>query len=58
MLDHKNAITDKARNVQVTPEFQDSPDLKKLWQALIATAINLAEKKKAEEAAQKGDNMT
>lgn len=41
-----------ATEAQVTPEFQKNPDFKKLEQALIAAAINLLKKKKAEASAQ------
>lgn len=52
-------MTDKAKRgrpmtshrVQVTPVFRDNPDIEKLGRALIAIAVNIAEKKKAEEEA-------
>lgn len=48
-----------SRDVKITPEFRENPDIEKLGQALIAAAMNLAEKKRAEEAAKKkGENMT
>lgn len=34
--------------VRVTPEFRPEPDIEKLGRALIAVAISIAEKKKAE----------
>nr|WP_325239679.1 hypothetical protein [uncultured Oscillibacter sp.] len=43
-----------SRDVKITPEFRENPDIEKLGQALIAAAMNLAEKKRAEEATKKG----
>ncbi len=36
-------------SVRITPELQDNPDLERLGRALIAAAINIAEKKREEE---------
>lgn len=54
-----------SRDVRVTPEFRENPDIEKLARALIAVATSIAQKKEAEErAAQKppedgkGDDMT
>ena len=54
-----------SRDVKITPEFRENPDVEKLARALIAVAISIAQKKEAEEkAAQallkdgKGDSMT
>ncbi len=56
-----------SRDVLVTPEFRENPDIEKLARALIAVAISIAQKKEAEEAAQaaqeapdggEGDGMT
>ena len=52
-----------SHDVRVTPEFRNNPDIEKLGRALIAAAINLAEQKKAAEAAQisdsgRGDGVT
>ena len=52
-----------ANDVKVTPEFKKDPDIEKLGRALIAVAMNLAEKKLAEEQAGssssgEGDTMT
>ena len=47
-----------SRTVRVTPEFREEPDVEKLGRALIAVAKRIAEKKKAEELAGKGDGMT
>ena len=52
--------------VRITPEFRKNPDIEKLGRALIAVAIQIAQKKKAEEQAaqqepsegSKGDGMT
>jgi hypothetical protein len=41
-----------SRNVHVTPEFRDKPDIEKLAKALLAVAKKLAEK---EQAGGKGD---
>lgn len=41
-----------SRNVRVTPEFRQDPDIEQLGWALIAVAISIAQKKAAEEAAQ------
>lgn len=41
-----------SRNVKVTPEFRENPDIEQLGRALIAVAISIAQKKEAEEAAQ------
>ena len=38
-----------SRNVRVTPEFRENPDIEKLAHALIAIAKSIAEKKMAEE---------
>ncbi len=40
-----------SRNVKVTPEFRENPDIELLGRALIAVAISIAQKKEAEEAA-------
>lgn len=51
-------------DVKVTPEARGNFDIEQLGRALIAAAINIAEQKKAAEAAQKspddgkGDDMT
>lgn len=52
-----------AHNVKVSPEFRKDPDIEKLGRALIAVAMNLAEKKLKEEQAdsssnREGDTMT
>ena len=56
-----------SRDVRVTPEFRDNPDIEKLGRALIAVALSIAQKKEAEEAAKttqtpvsdsKGDGVT
>lgn len=53
-----------SRDVRVTPEFRENPDIEKLGRALTAAAISIAEKRKAEEAAQasardsEGDGVT
>ncbi len=55
-----------SRNVRVTPEFRENPDIEKLGRALIAVALRIAEQKQAEEDAKKlttvneveGDGMT
>ncbi len=54
-----------SRDVRVTPEFRDNPDIEKLARALIAVATSIAQKKEAEEKAaqesledRKGDDMT
>ncbi len=54
-----------SRDVRVTPEFRDNPDIEKLARALIAVAASIAQKKEAEEKAaqeslegRKGDDMT
>lgn len=49
-----------SRDVKITPEFRENPDIEKLGRALIAVAIRIAQQKEAEEkAAKEGkDNMT
>lgn len=52
-----------ANDIKVTPEFKKDPDIEKLGRALIAVAMNLAEKKLKEEQAGssssgEGDTMT
>lgn len=55
-----------SRNIRVTPEFRDEPDIEKLGRALIAVALKIAEQKQAEENTKKqatstegeGDGMT
>ncbi len=54
-----------SRDVRVTPEFRDNPDIEKLARALIAVATSIAQKKEVEEKAaqeslegRKGDDMT
>ena len=52
-----------SRDVKVTPEYRKDPDIEKLGRALIAVAMNLAQKKLEEEQAasqsdKKGDDMT
>ena len=49
-----------SRDVKVTPEFRENPDIEKLGRALIAVAIRIAQKKEAEETSTKEgkDNMT
>lgn len=55
-----------SRDVRVTPEFREEPDIEKLGRALIAVAMHIAEQKQAEEDAkkqttsneEKGDGMT
>lgn len=50
-----------SRDVKITPEFRENPDIEKLGRALIAVAIRIAQQKEAEEAAKKGsqgENMT
>ena len=37
----------QSRNVRITPEFRERPDIEKLGRALIAIAKQIAEKKKA-----------
>jgi hypothetical protein len=39
----------KSRNVRVSPEFREEPDIEKLARAFISIAKGLAEKKAAEE---------
>ncbi len=69
MLDNKKSRGRpmSSRDVRVTPEFRENPDIEKLARALIAVAISIAQKKEAEEAAQaaqeapdsgEGDGMT
>lgn len=43
-----------SRDVKITPEFRENPDIEKLGWALIAVAIRIAQQKEAEEAAKKG----
>lgn len=45
-----------SRNVRVTPEFRQDPDIEQLGRALIAVAISIAQKKEAEEAAKAAQN--
>jgi len=40
-----------SRNIYVTPEFREKLDIDKLGHALIAVALSIAERKKAEEQA-------
>ena len=54
-----------SREVRVTPEFRENPEIEKLGRALIAVALSIAQKKEAEEQAVrksqkdgKGDSMT
>ena len=55
-----------SRDVRVTPEFRDNPDIEKLGRALIAVALSIAQKKEAGEAKtaqapvsdDKGDGVT
>lgn len=47
-----------SRNVRVTPEFRQDPDIEQLGRALIAVAISIAQKKEAEEAAQAAQNSS
>lgn len=47
-----------SRNVRVTPEFRQDPDIEQLGRALIAVAISIAQKKEAEEAAQAAQNFS
>lgn len=51
-----------SRDVRVTPEFRNNPDIEKLGRALIAVALSIAQKKEATEAADsdsgEGDGMT
>ena len=55
-----------SRDVRVTPEFREEPDIEKLGRALVAVAMRIAEQKQAEEDAkkqttsneEKGDGMT
>lgn len=42
-----------SRDVHVTPEFREEPDIEKLGRALIAVAMRIAEQKQAEEDAKK-----
>lgn len=69
MLDNKKSrgCPMSSKDVRVTPEFRENPDIEKLARALIAVAISIAQKKEAEEAAQaaqevyssgEGDGMT
>lgn len=65
MMDKKKRGRPMAsRDVRVTPEFRENPDIEKLGRALIAAAISIAEKRKAEETAQasasdsEGDGVT
>lgn len=53
----------EAHRVRVEPEFREQPDIEKLGRALIAIAVSIAEKKRAEEAHAsqsdgEGDSMT
>lgn len=58
----KRGRTAASRDVRVTPEFRNNPDIEKLGRALIAVALSIAQKKEAEEAAAsgsgEGDGMT
>lgn len=45
-----------ANDVKVTPEFRKDPDIEKLGRALIAVAMNFAEKKLAEELEESSSN--
>lgn len=47
-----------SRNVRVTPEFRQDPDIEQLGRALIAVAISIAQKKEAEETAQAAQNFS
>lgn len=68
MMDKKKRGRPMAsRDVRVTPEFRENPDIEKLGRALIAVAISIARKKAAEEMAEtaqttannsKGDGVT
>lgn len=55
-MDKKRGRPMASHDVRVTPEFRDNPDIEKLGRALIAAAINLAEQKRAAEAAQISDS--
>lgn len=61
MMEKKDDLV-APRDVKVTPELRDNFDIEQLGRALIAAAINIAEQKKAAEAAQisantEGDNV-
>ena len=67
MKEKKRGRPMASRDVRVTPEFRDNPDIEKLGRALIAVALSIAQKKEAEEAAKtaqtpvndnKGDGVT
>lgn len=47
-----------SRNVRVTPEFRQDPDIEQLGRALIAVAMSIAQKKEAEEAARAAQNSS
>lgn len=51
-----------SRDVKVTPEFREQPDIEKLGRALIAVAMRIAEQKQAGEDAKlqhnEEDDMT
>ncbi len=47
-MDRKRGRPTTSNHVHVTPEFRPEPDIEKLGRALIAVAISIAEKKKAE----------
>lgn len=67
MKEKKRGRPMASRDVRVTPEFRDNPDIEKLGRALIAVALSIAQKKEAEEAEKtaqtpvndnKGDGVT
>ena len=39
----------RSDQVRIIPVYRDTPDMEKLGQALISVAVNIAEKKKAEQ---------
>lgn len=47
MSKHQRGRPMASDKIQVTPEFREDPDVKKLAQTLISIAINIAEQKQA-----------
>ena len=49
-----------SRNIRITPEFRDEPDIDKLGRALVAVTLKILEKKTADEASppEQEDDMT
>lgn len=62
MMPKKRGRPMASRDVRVTSEFRDNPDIEKLGRARIAVALSIAQKKEAEEKAARegsqGDSMT